>query len=97
MYYPEELIEEVRQKNDIVDVISGYVRIKQKGSNQVERAGVKLPEAEYDENTRRQVSRRAKMLALNKDAATYFFYQLRAPQGETGLKYFKDRQCAEET
>ena len=150
MYYPEELIEEVRQKNDIVDVISGYVRIKQKGSNYVglcpfhnektgsfmvsrnkqiykcfgcgaggnvftfvmeyenftfpealkqlaERAGVKLPEAEYDENTRRQVSRRAKMLALNKDAATYFFYQLRAPQGETGLKYFKDRQLSEET
>ena len=28
MYYPEELIEEVRTKNDIVDVISGYVRIQ---------------------------------------------------------------------
>ena len=35
MYYPEELVEEVRQKNDIVDVISGYVRIKKKGSNYV--------------------------------------------------------------
>ena len=33
MYYPEELIEEVRTKNDIVDVISGYVRIQKKGSN----------------------------------------------------------------
>lgn len=150
MYYPEELIEEVRQKNDIADVISGYVRIKKKGSNYVglcpfhnektgsfmvsrskqiykcfgcgaggnvftfvmeyenftfvealkqlaERAGVKLPEAEYDENTKRQVSRRAKLLALNKDAATYFFYQLRAPQGEKGLKYFRDRQLSEET
>lgn len=150
MYYPEELIEEVRQKNDIVDVISGYVRIKKKGSNYVglcpfhnektgsfmvsrskqiykcfgcgaggnvftfvmeyenftfpealkqlaERAGVKLPEAEYDENVKRQMSRRARMLALNKDAATYFFYQLRAPSGETGLKYFQDRQLSEET
>ena len=33
MYYPEELIEEVRQKNDIVDVISGYVGLQKKGSN----------------------------------------------------------------
>ena len=33
MYYPEELIEEVRQKSDIVDVISGYVSLQKKGSN----------------------------------------------------------------
>lgn len=33
MYYSEELIEEVRMKNDIVDVISGYVRLKKKGSS----------------------------------------------------------------
>lgn len=150
MYYPEELIEEVRQKNDIVDVISGYVRIRKKGSNYVglcpfhnektgsfmvsrnkqiykcfgcgaggnvftfvmeyenftfpealkhlaERAGVKLPEAEYDENEKRRIGRRAKMLELNKDAATYFYYQLRAPQGAAGLKYFRDRQLSDET
>lgn len=150
MYYSEELVEEVRQKNDIVDVISGYVRIKKKGSNYVglcpfhnektgsfmvsrnkqiykcfgcgaggnvftfvmeyenynfveamkqlaERAGVKLPEAEYDENAKKQMSRRAKMLELNKDAANYFYYQLRAPQGETGMRYFKNRQLSDET
>jgi len=33
MFYPEELIEEVRQKNDIVDVISSYVSLQKKGSN----------------------------------------------------------------
>ena len=33
MYYSEEVIEEVRTKNDIVDVISGYVRLQKKGSS----------------------------------------------------------------
>ncbi|MBD5481009.1 MAG: DNA primase [Lachnospiraceae bacterium] len=33
MYYPDELVEEVREKNDIVDVISGYVRLKKQGNN----------------------------------------------------------------
>ena len=33
MYYSEDVIEEVRMKNDIVDVISGYVRLQKKGSS----------------------------------------------------------------
>ena len=33
MYYSDEVIEEVRSKNDIVDVISGYVRLQKKGSS----------------------------------------------------------------
>lgn len=33
MMYSEEIIEEVRSKNDIVDVISGYVRLQKKGSS----------------------------------------------------------------
>ena len=32
MYYSEDLIEEIRLKNDIVDVISGYVRLRKQGS-----------------------------------------------------------------
>ena len=31
-FYSEDLIEEVRTKNDIVDLISGYVKLQKKGS-----------------------------------------------------------------
>ena len=31
MRYEEELIDEVREKNDIVDVISSYVSLKKRG------------------------------------------------------------------
>lgn len=33
MYYPDEVIEEVRSSNNIVDIIGGYVRLKKKGSS----------------------------------------------------------------
>ena len=33
MRYPEEVIEEVRARNDILDVISGYVSLKRKGAS----------------------------------------------------------------
>ena len=33
MFYPEELIEEIREKNDIVDVIGAHVKLQRKGSS----------------------------------------------------------------
>lgn len=33
MYYPEEIVDEVRSRNDIVDIVSQYVSLKKKGAN----------------------------------------------------------------
>jgi len=33
MYYSDEIVEEIRAKNDVVSVISGYVNLKKKGNN----------------------------------------------------------------
>lgn len=35
MFYPDEIIEEVRERSDVVDVISNYVKLKRSGSNYV--------------------------------------------------------------
>ncbi len=150
MYYPDELIEEVRIKNDIVDVISGYVKLQKKGASYfglcpfhnekspsfsvsgskqmyycfgcgaggnvftflmnyenysfgeaiktlAERAGVNLPEVERSEEMRKKENHRARLLEVNKEAAKYFYYQLRARQGEIGYRYLSGRKLTEET
>lgn len=150
MRYPEEVIEEIRSKNDIVDVISGYVRLQKKGASYfglcpfhnekspsfsvsgskqmyycfgcgaggnvftfvmnyenftfgeaakmlADRVGVNLPEMEYSEEMRKKENYRALLLEINKEAAKYFFYQLRAPQGQGGMNYLLGRELSEET
>ena len=150
MYYPEELIEEVRTRNDIVEVISGYVRLQKKGSNYfglcpfhnekspsfsvspgkqmyycfgcgaggnvitflmeyenqtfpeavrtlAQRAGIALPEADDSKEAKQADSRRAKLLEINKEAAKYFYYQLRTERGSVGMEYLRKRELSDET
>lgn len=150
MYYPDDLVEEIRAKNDIVDVISGYVRIQKKGSNYMglcpfhnekspsfsvsgskqiyhcfgcgaggnvftflmnyenftfqeaikelaARANVDLPEMEYSAEHKKEADKKAILLEINKEAAKYFYYQLRQESGKIGYRYLAGRELSDET
>ena len=40
---------------------------------------------------------RARLLAVNKEAAKYYYYQLRSKKGEVGYRYLSERKLSEET
>ena len=62
-----------------------------------DRAGIKLPEANYSEEARKRKDQRAELLAINKEAATYYFKLLRSPKGKKGLAYFEERKLSPQT
>ena len=151
MYYSEEIIEEVRSRNDIVDIISGYVALKKQGNNYfgicpfhnekspsfsvnrrgqffhcfgcgkggnvftfvceyenfsfpeavkflADRSGIALPEVEMTPEMKKHAGEKQKLMEIQKEAATFYYYQLRNGSGSTGLEYFKnDRKLSDET
>ena len=150
MRYSDDIIEEVRQKNDIVDVVSQYVKLTRKGSSYfglcpfhnektpsfsvtpgkqmyycfgcgaggnvfnfimeyenytfgealkhlAERAGVELPQIEYSREVQEKARQKAELLEINKQAAQYFYYQLRTEKGQQGYQYLAGRGLSEET
>ena len=149
-YYSEELVEEVRRKNDIVEVISPHVKLTRRGVNYfglcpfhnektpsfsvsapkqmyycfgcgaggnvvsfvmayenytfqealkvlADRAGVALPEREPTEEEKRAAGIRTQLMDVNRDAAAFYYYLLRSPAGEPGMKYLRGRGLTDET
>lgn len=142
MAFPENFISELIERNDIVSVVSDYVRLtKRSGSNMfglcpfhsektpsfsvspdkqfyhcfgcgkgggvinfimdienlsypeaveflAKRANMPMPEETNDAESRK----RARMLALNRDAARFFYDQLSTPLGESAREYIGKRQ-----
>lgn len=150
MFYSEDIIEEIRSGNDIVDVISGYVKLKRQGSSYMglcpfhsekspsfsvsrgkqmfycfgcgeggnvitflmkyehytfpealrvlaDRIGKTLPEEEISEEAKRKAGEKKQLLELHKEAAKFYYVQLRGEQGGQAMEYFKRRGLTDET
>ena len=148
--YSSDLIEEVVSRNDIVDVISGYIKLKKNGSSYVglcpfhnekspsfsvsqsrqlyhcfgcgvggnvitfvmeyenftfleavkslaDRVGMELPEISYSQKEQQERDLKTKLLEINKIAATYYYHQLKAENGQVGLSYLRKRGLTDET
>ena len=147
MKYPEKFITELVERSDIVDVVSGYVRLgKKSGANMfglcpfhsektpsfsvspdkqiyhcfgcgkgggvinfimeiegltfpeaveflARRVNMPMPEQENDAESRK----RARMLALNRDAARFFYEQLATPAGQPARDYMAKRRIGPAT
>lgn len=149
MYYSEDVIEDVRSRNDIVDVINSYVHLEKSGSDYqaccpfhqekhasfkvsrnkqmyycfgcheagnvftflmkyenmtfgeaikelADRAGMKLPEREWQPGEKEKADYRASLLEMNKVAAGYFHYLLKQEKGKRGYEYLRKRGISDE-
>ncbi len=60
-------------------------------------AGVTLPQREMSGAEKKQRERRERLLTMNGEAALYYYYRLRSPEGREGLDYFTRRGLRPET
>jgi len=149
MRYSEDLVEEIRLKNDIVEVISGYVKLQRKGSSYfglcpfhnekspsfsvspmkqmyycfgcgaggnvftfimeyenysftealrvlAERAGVELPKVDMSKEAKARADEKGALLSIQKEAAKFYYYQLKTRDGENAYHYLRGRGLSEE-
>ena len=150
MRYDDNVIEEVRSRNDIVEVISQYVKLTRRGAtyfglcpfhnektasfsvtpskqmyycfgcgaggnvftflmqyeNQTftealktlaDRAGVQLPQIAWSPAAGQKAAYRQKLMEIQKEAARFYYYQLRQPAGKDGLAYLYGRDLSADT
>ncbi|MDE5892012.1 MAG: DNA primase, partial [Acetatifactor sp.] len=50
-----------------------------------------------DEEQKQRQNHRQQLLDVNKAAATFFYYQLRSPQGQVGYRYLAERALSDDT
>lgn len=62
-----------------------------------DRAGVELPKIEYSKEAKAKAEKKAQLLEINKQAAQYFYYQLRRENGRNAHDYLTGRGLSEET
>ncbi len=149
MFYSEDLVEQIRQSNDIVDLISSYIKLQKRGSNHMglcpfhsekspsfsvsqskqmyhcfgcgvggntftfvmeyenysfvealgflaNRAGIALPELEYSAQAKQQADLKSRLLEINKEAAKYYYYQLKTPGGKIAYDYLIGRKLSDD-
>ncbi len=150
MRYSPDIIQEVRSRNDIVDVVGQYVHLQKKGANYfglcpfhneksgsfsvsqskqmyhcfgcgaggdvisflqkydnltftealrdlAQRAGVSLPEEDESPGAKAMRDKRQILLDINKEAANYYFRNLKSRDGQRGLAYFRERELSDDT
>lgn len=150
MYYPDDTVEEVRIRSDIVSIIGSYIRLKKSGSNHMglcpfhnektpsfsvsqskqmyhcfgcgvggnvytfimeyenysfvealkflaDKAGINLPEREYSAIEKRQADIKNRLMEINKEAAKYYYYQLKSDRGQASRDYLQARGISEDT
>ena len=57
-----------------------------------DKAGVNLPEVEYSQEARKKADQKSILLEINKEAARYFYYQLRTERGALGYRYLTEKR-----